>query len=266
MRWRESAPVRKRPDLVLVVRGGGAAAGLASLANLHLARAVCRCPVPIVTGLGHANDRTLLDDLAWRAADTPSKAVGVVKSILRRLCTKACDDHRAIVETLGRMLTTTLMPLLASSRSALVEAAEKILGKESSRLREDAHVVERQAIAFRGTLALTQAELDRLASLLLAVAPQVPRSAGAQGQALYASILSTSRARLPEQARLAGDARGTAGMIGAVLDRQAYDLRAMLAALEAAARRRLGDEAARLSAASATARALDVRGTRPPRR
>ena len=50
------------PDVILVIRGGGAAAGLASLADLALARAICRCRVPIVTGIVHASDRTILDD------------------------------------------------------------------------------------------------------------------------------------------------------------------------------------------------------------
>ena len=62
-----------RPDLVLIVRGGGAPAGLASLANLSLARAVSRCPVPIITGLGHASDRTIIDDCAWFAANMPTR-------------------------------------------------------------------------------------------------------------------------------------------------------------------------------------------------
>ena len=61
------------PDVILVIRGGSAAAGLASLADLALARAICRCRVPIVTGIVHASDRTILDDVAWRAAATPSE-------------------------------------------------------------------------------------------------------------------------------------------------------------------------------------------------
>ena len=71
------------PDVIPVIRGGGAA-GLACLADLALARAICRCRVPIVAGIGHASDRTIRDDSAWRAADTPSKALGTIKVVLRR--------------------------------------------------------------------------------------------------------------------------------------------------------------------------------------
>jgi exodeoxyribonuclease VII large subunit len=82
-------------DLVLIVRGGGAKAGLADLANLGIARAICRMPVPVVTGLGHASDRSFLDEVAWRAADTPSKALGLVKSILRQRAEGARTSHKS---------------------------------------------------------------------------------------------------------------------------------------------------------------------------
>ena len=248
----------ERPDLILVVRGGGAAAGLASLANLALARAVCRCPVPIVTGLGHANDRTLIDDLAWRAADTPSKAMGLVKSILRRRCMAASEDHRTIIDAVEGLLATTLVPLLASSRNALVDAVEKITRHQTARLRDAAHGIERHVIAFRGTIDLTQAELDRVASSLLVTAPRVPRTASAATGLLQVGIVTAIRSKLPVRDALSSDVRRAAGFVTAVLDRQAFDLSATRSALETFIRRRLNDEAGRLSAAASVARALDV--------
>ena len=200
----------ERPDLILVVRGGGAAAGLASLANLALARAVCRCPVPIVTGLGHANDRTLIDDLAWRAADTPSKAMGLVKSILRRRCMAASEDHRTIIDAVEGLLATTLVPLLASSRNALVDAVEKITRHQTARLRDAAHGIERHVIAFRGTIDLTQAELDRVASSLLVTAPRVPRTASAATGLLQVGIVTAIRSKLPVRDALSSDVRRAA--------------------------------------------------------
>lgn len=45
---------------VALIRGGGAAADLAYLVDHKLAEAVCRMPVPVMTGIGHERDRTLL--------------------------------------------------------------------------------------------------------------------------------------------------------------------------------------------------------------
>jgi hypothetical protein len=37
-------------------------------------RAIARCPVPVVTALGHATDRTVADLAAWESHPTPSAA------------------------------------------------------------------------------------------------------------------------------------------------------------------------------------------------
>ena len=249
------------PDVIMVIRGGGAAAGFVSLADLALARAVCRCRVPIVTGIGHASDRTILDDVAWRAADTPSKALGTVKAILRKRCLATSGDHRTIVDAMDRLLTTTLSPLLASSRISLIEAADKITATQNAKLRDARHGIERHVIAFRGEIAATQADLDRTAAELLAVAPLVPTTARKDCARLFSGVLRASRARLPISDSLTAEARRSSGIVAAFVDRQAIELGKLLAALNAAARRRLDDEALRLAAASSAARALDVMAT-----
>lgn len=65
-------------DALLLVRGGGSATDLGWLNHLGLARSVAYFPVPVLTGLGHARDRTLLDEVAHTVFDTPSKAAAAV--------------------------------------------------------------------------------------------------------------------------------------------------------------------------------------------
>ena len=93
-----------RPDLILLVRGGGASASLQALNHEAIVRAICTCPVPVVAGLGHAVDRTLVDEVAWRTADTPSKALALVA----RLISQPAAQARAAVETIGRAARTIL--------------------------------------------------------------------------------------------------------------------------------------------------------------
>lgn len=64
-------------DLVVITRGGGAAVGLPYDAEV-VATAVCRCPVPILAALGHSDDRTVVDEMAWRSVPTPSAAAGLL--------------------------------------------------------------------------------------------------------------------------------------------------------------------------------------------
>lgn len=246
------------PDLILIVRGGGAAAGLAALANLSLARAVCRSPVPIIVGIGHATDHTIIDDCAWLSADTPSKALGSLKSILRSRCETAIEDHRTIVEAMRRLVGSTLQPLLTSSRKSLEDAADQMSAAQASALREMAYTVERKVVEFRGQIALTQADLDRIAVALLDAAPRVPRAAKADLRSLYSVVANTTRTRLPLRETLSTQIDQSAGIVQAFIDRQVAELRSRTSSLEAAMRRRLGDEGARLAATAATAQAMDV--------
>ena len=68
----------QRPDLIVLVRGGGARSGLLSLDNEAVARTICTSPIPVLTGLGHASDHSLLEDVAAFRADTPSKSAGSI--------------------------------------------------------------------------------------------------------------------------------------------------------------------------------------------
>ncbi|MEW6422353.1 MAG: exodeoxyribonuclease VII large subunit, partial [Deinococcota bacterium] len=65
-------------DALVVIRGGGAVTDLAWLNDLAVARALATFPVPVITGLGHARDDTLLDEVACLRTDTPSKAAGLI--------------------------------------------------------------------------------------------------------------------------------------------------------------------------------------------
>ncbi|MEB3222987.1 MAG: exodeoxyribonuclease VII large subunit, partial [Candidatus Sericytochromatia bacterium] len=60
-------------DVIAIVRGGGAGADLHGFNAPGLARAVCTCPRPVLIGIGHDHDRTLLD-LVARSQRTPTAA------------------------------------------------------------------------------------------------------------------------------------------------------------------------------------------------
>lgn len=69
-------------DAVCIIRGGGAKSDLAWLNDANLAAWVCRLPVPVFTGIGHEVDECVLDLIAHRRFDTPSKVIGFIKTTL----------------------------------------------------------------------------------------------------------------------------------------------------------------------------------------
>lgn len=70
-------------DCVVLVRGGGARTDLAAFDSRAVAEAVARCPVPVVTGLGHEIDQSIADLVAHTAAKTPTKAGELLVERLR---------------------------------------------------------------------------------------------------------------------------------------------------------------------------------------
>ena len=63
-----------KPDVVIVTRGGGSLEDLWTFNHESVARAIVDCPVPVVTGIGHEQDRTVADLVADVEALTPTDA------------------------------------------------------------------------------------------------------------------------------------------------------------------------------------------------
>ena len=71
-----------QPDLIVIIRGGGAVNDLAYLNDYNLAALLCKRSVPIWVGIGHEKDRTILDEVANRSFDTPSKVIGGIRNLI----------------------------------------------------------------------------------------------------------------------------------------------------------------------------------------
>ena len=68
-------------DLVAIIRGGGGDIGLASYNNYDLAKAVASFPLPVLTGIGHATNETVIEMVAHSNHITPTK---LAESLLQK--------------------------------------------------------------------------------------------------------------------------------------------------------------------------------------
>ena len=67
-----------RPDLIAIVRGGGATTDLAAFDHELVARAIATCGVAVWCGIGHETDRTVTDSVAHSAFKTPTACAAAV--------------------------------------------------------------------------------------------------------------------------------------------------------------------------------------------
>lgn len=88
-----------RPDAVVIIRGGGAVNDLAWLNDYELARTCCELELPLLTGIGHERDNTLLDEVAQQRFDTPSKVIAGIEQLIVRRAAEA----RAHFESIARL-------------------------------------------------------------------------------------------------------------------------------------------------------------------
>jgi exodeoxyribonuclease VII large subunit len=116
-----------RAEVLILSRGGGAVEELACFNDERVVRAVACCSIPVITGIGHQRDESLVDLVADAAVHTPTAAAELVVPSVTELYTQ----HRQRVEDLYQ----TVHDLLETSHNKLEQ-----LGNRLRRIRLDKQV------------------------------------------------------------------------------------------------------------------------------
>ncbi|HWD25281.1 MAG TPA: exodeoxyribonuclease VII large subunit, partial [Acidimicrobiales bacterium] len=178
------------PELVVVVRGGGARGDLAAFDAESVVRAIANAPFPVWVGIGHTGDRSVVDEVAHSAFITPTACgeavvgrvetfwdavehrardlVGVVRNRLEMLA-----DRLAAVEVdLGRSARHQVERRageLVHARALSIRAVASRLGGEADRTGQRSKDLRGVA---RRALTGVAADLDRRTQVLRALDPR----------------------------------------------------------------------------------------------
>ena len=147
-------------DCVVIIRGGGATSDLSAFDSLLLAENVANFPLPVITGIGHERDESVVDMVAHTRAKTPTAAAEVLIGNLKRTADRVADAGRRIASSVTRRMDM--------ERMRLGRTAERIpvlfsLFNARSTARLDA-VWSRLEAAARRSVTAAGVRLDRLSS------------------------------------------------------------------------------------------------------
>jgi len=84
-------------DAVVIIRGGGSQIDLSCFDSYNLAVEVAKCPLPIITGIGHERDDTVCDIVAHTRMKTPTAVAGFIIDGIRTFEEELLDMERRLI-------------------------------------------------------------------------------------------------------------------------------------------------------------------------
>lgn len=91
-------------DVVVIIRGGGATSDLSGFDTLALAENVANFPLPVITGIGHDRDESILDMVAHTRVKTPTAAAQLLIDNLVRTESMIDAARQSIVDSTQRRM------------------------------------------------------------------------------------------------------------------------------------------------------------------
>lgn len=154
-------PADRRPDLVIVARGGGSIEDLWAFNEEIVVRAVAASPIPVISAVGHETDTTLCDYAADRRAPTPTAAAEMAVPVRAELRAYVRDQGARLERVVQRGADRAKERLAALTR--LLPAPARLLDPQRQRADD---LGERLGRALGRRIADARGELARASGAL----------------------------------------------------------------------------------------------------
>ena len=114
----ESVRMQNNWDAVLILRGGGSALDLACFDDYALCEAIAKCPLPVITAIGHERDTHIADMVACDYVKTPTALADLF------IDTLAAEDER--ISSLQSRLRMAFVARISAMESAVTVLESRI--------------------------------------------------------------------------------------------------------------------------------------------
>ncbi len=165
---------RKDYDAVAIIRGGGGRTDLAAFDNLPLAVRIARFPLPVLIGIGHEIDQSVLDLVAYQSLKTPT---AVADFIIERNAT-----FESNLDGLGVLIRDEVYERLHSEARKISDLAHGLNHAARSRIIRDVNKLDHALNMVRHSanhaISKHQQRIDFMEALLNAIDPDQVLSRG----------------------------------------------------------------------------------------
>ena len=120
-------------DCVVIIRGGGATADLSGFDTLALAENVAQFPLPIITGIGHDRDESILDMVSNTKVKTPTAAAALLIDNLLRVLERLDDASQRITNAVNQRISSQKSKI-ATMTSLIPTLALRMVGDQRHRI------------------------------------------------------------------------------------------------------------------------------------
>jgi exodeoxyribonuclease VII large subunit len=157
-------------DCVVIIRGGGATSDMSGFDTLSLAENVANFPLPIITGIGHDRDESILDMVSHTRVKTPTAAAAFLVDHLKGVL-DTIEGAQSLITHYARQKLSTLQSQLATIQEILPKLFLAVKIRQDARIENlEARfplLAERRLTAERHRLQLTEEKLKALDPQLL---------------------------------------------------------------------------------------------------
>ena len=123
-------------EVVVLIRGGGSVQDLWAFNDERVARAVYRCPIPVLAGIGHEIDHSITDFTADFSAATPSHTAQLLWQERHVFAQHVDGLETALQQAFSRRTGMLALRLEHASRALALLSPQERLRRQSERLHE----------------------------------------------------------------------------------------------------------------------------------
>jgi len=120
-------------DCVVIIRGGGATSDMSGFDTLALAENVANFPIPIITGIGHERDESILDMVSHTRVKTPTAAAAFLIEHLKEVL-DVIDNSQDRITRYAQQKLTTLNSQLAIVSESIPRLFSLVKTRQESKL------------------------------------------------------------------------------------------------------------------------------------